>query len=127
MGKPAGDIPERGQRRTLIDAFPAAYVASGLNGTKAVLAIKPHLKPASARSEAPHILAIASVQERIRALLPSEAVEAGVIRQALARKPRKEMSWGEKHRYLETSLKLKGLLRNHDDTTSVQVGIVIER
>lgn len=112
-------------------AFPAEYIKHGLNGTRAYQAIKARQGTSITRQSA-SILASrqldkVSVQDKIRALLPSEETEAGVIRDALATKPRKDMSWGEKHRYLETSLKLKGLLKNTDDKSSVQVGIIIER
>ena len=128
MSRKLADIPRRNQRKHLLDAFPAAYVANGLNGTKAVLAIKPHLKPRSANSEAPGILAIPSIQERIRALLPSEEIEGAVIREALTTKNiKKEINWTERHKYLETSLKLKGLLNNTDNHSNVAVGIIIER
>lgn len=115
-------------RELLLEAFPAAYVEHGLNATKAYKAIKTKASYETARVEGSKALAIPSIQERIRALLPSEEVEARVINEALSTEVKREMNWSEKHKYLETSLKLKGLLKHNDsDKSSVQVGIIIER
>ena len=111
----------------LLEAFPASYVAHGLNGTRAYKALKPYVSRDTARAEAPPILALPSIQERIRALLPSEKVESKVIHDALNAEVRRDMSWGEKHKYLETSLKLKGLLQNTTQQGSTNIGIIIER
>ena len=127
MARKLSDTPQRNQRKHLLKAFPASYVKHGLNGTEAVLAIKPEMQRNSARALAPDLLAIPSIQERIRALLPSEEVEGRVIRDALTGDIQKEINWTERHKYLETSLKLKGLLNNTQDKSNVNVGIIIER
>ena len=111
----------------LQETFPAAYVQHGLNGTRAYKSLKPYVTKETARAEAPAILALPSVQERIRALLPSEEIESGVIREAITAEVEEPMTWRDKHKYLETSLKLKGLLNNNTEKPSVQVGIIIER
>ena len=111
----------------LREAFPASYVKNGLNGTKAYRELKPHVSKDTARAEAPAILALPSVQERIRALLPSEKIEARVIKQALTGDIQHEINWTERHKYLETSLKLKGLLNNTQQQGNTNIGIIIER
>ena len=127
--KPA--VKHKRNRELLEEAFPVEYIKQGLNGTRAYKAIKQRqgivMADDSARAMASQTLSKLSVQERIRALLPSEEVEAGVIRDALLSKPKHAITFGEKHKYLETSLKLKGLLKTSDDKPSVQVGIIIER
>lgn len=124
-------VKPRSNQVLLEEAFPIEYVRQGLNGTAAYTAIKKargeRITPKTAGVLASRQLAKVSVQERIRALLPSEEVEAGVIRDALLSRPKSPITYGEKHKYLETSLKLKGLLKANEDKPSVQVGIIIER
>lgn len=114
--------------KLLKEAFPVEYVKNGLNATQAYKTLKPNVTRESARALAPLILADVSVQERIRALLPSEEVESGVITEAITAEVEEPMTWRDKHKYLETSLKLKGLLNNNStDSKNVNVGIIIER
>ena len=113
--------------KLLREHFAVAYVKNGLNGTKAYRELKPNVSKDTARAEAPAILALPSVQERIRALLPSEEIEASVIRQALTGDIERTINWTERHKYLETSLKLKGLLNITAQTASTNIGIIIER
>lgn len=120
-------MKKKKSRELLEEAFPVAYVQNGLNGTKAYKQLKPQVTNGTARAEAPAILALPSVQERIRALLPSEKVESKVIRDALTAEVLEPMTHRDKHKYLETSLKLKGLLNNNTEKANVQVGIIIER
>ena len=127
MSRKLSNTPTRNQRKHLLKAFPASYVKHGLNGTEAVLEIKPHLTRASARTEAPNLLAIPDIQARIRALLPSEEVEGQVIRDALTGTIEREINWTERHKYLETSLKLKGLLSSQPQQGNTNIGIIIER
>ena len=114
-------------KQLLHNAFPAAYIESGLNGSKAYKAIKVHAKDTTARTEASKLLATPNIQERIKAMLPSEEVEGRVITQAITAEIKEDMTWKDKHKYLETSLKLKGLLKTANDKPSVQVGIIIDR
>lgn len=114
-------------RETLEQVFPVAYVANGLNGTRAYKSLKPNTTDKSAGVLASRQLEKVSVQQRILALLPSEKVEAGVIHKALTGTIHREINWTERHKYLETSLRLKGLLNNNIDKSNVNVGIIIER
>lgn len=113
-------------RELLERQFPLEYIANGLNGTRAYKAIKVNATEQTARVEASRLLAKPNIQKTILELLPSDEVESRVIKQALSTKPRKEMSWGEKHRYLETSLKLKGYLKDNSNTNNIQVNMVIK-
>ena len=111
----------------LHNAFPVAYVENGLNATRAYKAVKTKVKLSTANVEGSKLLAIPSIQDKIRSLLPSEEVEGSVIREAITAEVEEPMTWRDKHKYLETSLKLKGLLNNNTEKPSVQVGIIIER
>lgn len=73
-----------------------------------------------------HLLEKALVQTEIKALLPSDEEVAGLIKAALSAPVEGEISWGEKHKYMETSLKLKGHLRNEPNQTQINVGMVIK-
>ena len=108
-------------------AFPVAYVRNGLNATKAYKEIKKGAKDSTARTEGSALLANPDIRARIMALLPSEEIESGVIRQALTGTIEREINWTERHKYLETSLKLKGLLNNTQPQGNTSIGIIIER
>jgi len=105
--------------------FAQEYVKNGMNGTKAYKAIRPHVTNESARSTAPTLLAKASVQKGILELLPSDDVEAGVIREALsAGRKDKSIEWRDIHKFLETSLKLKGYLQDKQQKSSLNIAII---
>lgn len=118
-------------KKMLETAFPVAYVEQGLNGTRAYKSLKDtkekKVNDKVAGVMATRLLAKVSVQQRILALLPSEKVEAGVIRKALSGDITREINWTERHKYLETSLKLKGLLNNTQAQGNTNIGIIIER
>lgn len=121
-------VYQKKQREFIEKAFPAAYVANGLNGTEAYKSVKKNVKnDAVAAVASSRLLSRDNVQERILALLPSEKVEARVIRKALSAKPEDAMTWRDKHKYLETSLKLKGLLRNESQQNNVQINFSVDR
>lgn len=111
----------------LAEAFPVAYVANGLNATKAYKQIKTGAKDSTARTEGSALLAKPDIRARIMALLPNEEIEAGVIRNALTGDIERSINWTERHKYLETSLKLKGLLNNAQAQGNTNIGIIIER
>ncbi len=115
----------------LEQAFPVAYIANGLNGTRAYKSLKDtkdiKVSDKVAGVSATRLLAKDSVQDKIRALLPSEEIEAGVIRNALTGTIQREINWTERHKYLETSLKLKGLLSSQPQQGNTNIGIIIER
>lgn len=108
-------------------AFPAAYIANGLNASKAYKEIKKGAKDSTARTEGSALLAKPDIRARIMSLLPSEEIETGVIHSALTGTINREINWTERHKYLETSLKLKGLLQNTPQQGQTNIGIIIER
>lgn len=110
----------------LEQAFPTAYIQQGLNATRAYKQIKTGASYETARVEGSRILAKPAVQKRIQELLPDDSLEAGVIIRALQDKPVREISWTEKHKFLETSLKLKGYTTGGNES-SRNIGIIIER
>ena len=107
--------------------FAHEYVTNGMNGTKAYKKIRAHVTDKSAGVLAVKELAKVSVQDRIRALLPSEEIESKVIHDALTGDIQRAINWTERHKYLETSLKLKGLLSSQPSQGSTNIGIIIER
>lgn len=114
-------------RETLEQVFPSAYIAHGLNGTRAYKSLKPNITDKSAGVLASRQLEKVSVQERIRALLPSEEIESKAIHDALTGDIERPINWTERHKYLETSLKLKGLLKSTPEQGNTNIGIIIER
>lgn len=96
------------------------------NGTRSYKAItKKKMTEGTARVEACKLLTKPNVQREIRNLLPNDEVETGIIKQVLTetKKP-DEVSWSEVHRYLETSLKLKGYLSG-EDKQQTNIAVVI--
>jgi len=114
-------------REFLEKVFPVAYIQQGLNATRAYKQIKCAASYETARVEGSRILAKPAIQRRIQELLPDDGVEAGVIRDALYTKPFKGISWAEKHKFLETSLKLKGYMTAERADNDTNIGIIIER
>ena len=110
----------------LEQAFPAAYIQQGLNATRAYRQIKKGASYDTARVEGSRTLAKPAIQKRIQELLPDDSLEAGVIISALQDKPVKEINWTEKHKFLETSLKLKGYMTDRPES-GANIGIIIER
>ena len=92
--------------------FARAYIETGGNATQAYKEINPQVKYSTANVEGFKQLVKPSVQREITELLPSNEVESGVIKEALSTRTPTQIKWSEKHAYLETSLKLKGLLKD---------------
>ena len=116
------------QREFIEQAFPVEYVANGMNGTEAYKTVKKSVKnDAIAATQASRLLSRDNVQERILALLPSEKTEAKRIRDALKNKPSDPITWRDQHKFLETSLKLKGLLKGENTQNNVQINFTVDR
>lgn len=110
----------------LQEGFPAQYIKEGLNGTRAYKALKPSVKLSTARAEAPGILALPSVQKAISELLPSVEEELGIISKALSTPKPNKIDWKDTHKFVETRLKLRGLLKDKAQSTS-NIAIIIEK
>lgn len=68
------------------------------------------------------------VQREIDKLLPSEMEIKRILAEAFAAKTPGIMKWGDKHKFLETVLIMKGHLKKDDDKkTQVNIAMVIDR
>lgn len=114
-------------RAYLERAFPVEYVKNGFNGTRAYLAIRPNASTETARVEASKTLAKHNVKKAIADLLPSDRYHRDIIKKALDQEVEMPMSWGDKHKFLRTSLELKGHLVGDKGRSSVNIGLIIER
>jgi len=122
-------IKRKGERRNALAieaAFPAAYIAHGMNGTKAYKSLRPYVTDETARATAPLILAKDSVKKSIAELLPHDGVETALIREALSpeRRTKELISYKDAYKYAELSLKLKGYLDNDNKRGTVNIAIV---
>ena len=118
-------IAERSNKKNLEYAFPKAYIEQGLNGTKAYKALKPSAKESTARAESSRVLAKPNVQERILELLGDGTKESEVIKQAISAPKPKKIDWRDAHKFIETSLKLRGLLKDNAASTNTQVNLIL--
>jgi len=72
--------------------------------------------------------ATGDVKDKISDYLPSLERQAAVINEALNTPMEKEtISWADKHKFLETSLKLKGLLDKDKKEDTINIGLVIQK
>ena len=84
------------------------------------------MKLSTARAEAPGILALPSVQRGIQELLPSVEEELGIIQEALGAEKPKKIDWKDTHKFVETRLKLRGLLKEKQQS-STNIAVIIEK
>lgn len=112
-------------RAYLEQQFPVEYIRNGLNGRKAYRAIRPSASEGTAGVEASRLLTKPKVQKRLMELLPNDEVESDIISSALSSKITQPMTWKDKHKYLVTSLTLKGYLKDKPQNQT-QVNIIIE-
>ena len=106
-------------------AFPVEYVANGFNGTQAYKKIRPNTDTNVAAVQANRLLRKDKTKKSIADLLPSDEYHRDIIKKALAMKPEQAIDWNTKHKYLRTSLELKGLLGDKPHT-NVNIGLIIE-
>ena len=107
-------------------AFIIEYIKNGYNGTAAMQAVNKLLTKESASTQASRYLQKKSVQDAlIASMLPLEE-DMAIMKQALTSKRDKAISWADTHRFLETSLKLKGHLTKDtkNEGSKVNVGLV---
>ena len=68
-----------------------------------------------------------AVQNEIQSLLPADHDTASIIKEAYAAPTPAEISWSDKHKYLETVMKVKNQLgKDREGGGDVKVGVVIE-
>lgn len=123
-GQGGGLIEER--RDSLKEeVFINAYCSNGMNGTQAMLKVSPDISVSSASCMASRYLAKESVREAILArMLPLDR-DISIINQALEAKKEKAISWSDTHKFLETSLKVKGIdKKDSEPARKVNIGLV---
>lgn len=108
------------------EAFARHFVFNGLNATKAYKAISPDVTRESALVLGHRFLKRKTVQNKIMELVPDEASDLTIIKNAYNAKKPKVIAWSDLHKYLETSLKLKGKLDNPPDN-SVKIALVVHK
>ena len=117
-----GRIPETIRRHE----FARHFVEKGFNATRAYKAISPLVTEKSAGVEGSNYLADPRVQQRILELLPTDDAESKIFTEAYNAKRKRNIEWKDLHKYMETSLKLKGYLNQDQTKPSVNIGLVID-
>lgn len=110
--------PLKDKNRT--EVFADAYVKNGMNATQSYLAISPMVKETTANVEGSKYLRKPKVIKAIADRMPSDSRLANILSDALNEKPKQDIDWSTKHKYLTTALKLKGYL---SDTHNTQVNV----
>ncbi|TSC76703.1 MAG: hypothetical protein G01um101429_1148 [Parcubacteria group bacterium Gr01-1014_29] len=108
-------------------AFARAYVKNKGNGTQAAVEAYNPRNRDTAHAIASENLRKPAVMREIERLLPGDEVEARLIHRAFSAKLPDDIRWSELHGYIETSLKLKGLLQNKPGNEAVNVALVIRK
>lgn len=114
-------------REHIEKAFPVEYVKSGFNGTRAYRAIRSNATAGTAAVESSNLLRKPNIKKAIAELLPSDRYHRDIIKKALDTEPSEPPTWSDKHKYLRTSLELKGLIGDSTKNTNVNIGLIIER
>lgn len=115
----------RSNRKNFERAFPKEYIANGLNAKRAYKALKGSVTDGTAEVGGSRMLSKPSVQKSIQELLRPVERDIELIHEALEAETPKAMEWRDKHKFIETSLKLRGLLQNNTPNTNVQVNMVL--
>lgn len=118
---------QRISRKALEKAFPRAYIENNFNGTKAYLALKPHVKPITATIEASNTLSKPNVQQALEALLEPLERPVSIISEAMRAARPDKIEWKDVHKFIETDLKLRGLLANKEgNKQNINVALLIK-
>lgn len=107
--------------------FAHEFINNGLNATQAYKTIKKTKTLRVANVLGSRMLSKVDVQQTILDMLPSDDVEAGIIKEAMSAQREANISWKDLRGYTELSLKLKGHLGSDSNKPSVNVGIVINQ
>ena len=103
--------------------FAQNYVKNGLNGNAAYKAVRPNSTTQNAHVQSSRMLNRESVISKIRALLPLDVEDMEVIRSAYLAKRSENINWSELHKYVSTSLQLKGYLDKEGNKLQQQVNV----
>lgn len=107
-----------------LSAFVQAYVSNGFNGRRAALAVSPNITDKAADSYAARVIQKPEVKQAIlEASLPLDA-DIAIIKQALKAKKEKSIKWSDVHKFVDTSLRLKGLNGKTEEGNKVNIGLV---
>jgi len=108
-----------------IKLFCNEYVNNGMNGTQAYISIYKNKNVSTAKVSASRMLSNPNIREYIVGLLPKDDLkEQDLIYKAFNSEKPKNISWRDIHKFVRTSLELKGKL-NKDKNTDVKIGLVI--
>lgn len=114
------------QRKYRTKKFAKTFIETNGNATQSYKAISPNTTDLSARVNAHRMLTRDNTQQEIRKLLPKDDDETNIIKDAYSTARADKISWSELHTYLETSLKLKGYLKDKEQGNT-NIAIVIEK
>lgn len=120
--KPASII----KRKTLEALFPAKYIENGLNGTKTYQAIRPNTPANSAKTEASLILRKPNVQEALQELLAENNLTVNETMKIHHRNLIQNKNLHVSQTAVQDVYKLSGLLNNRDNSTQVNIAMVIK-
>ena len=116
----------RANRKHLEEIFPAKYIESGLNGTKAYQSIRPHSPNNSARVEASRILAKPNVKDALHALM----ADSGLSLKETMAVHKRNLIQDEDLRVSQTAVqdvyKISGLMNNRDTQPTVNIALFIK-
>ena|SRR3990167_20391 len=117
------------KKTSILDkAFAQEYVKNGMNGRKAYRALRPNTTEGSATVQATRMLQRPNVIDNIKALLPSDDVESSLINTVLTKtKQPEEADWNVVHKFMKTSLELKGYLNTQSKQSQVNVAFIVNK
>lgn len=114
-------------RKLLEEHFPAAYIAAGLNATKAYKTLKKPATYMTARVEGSKLLANPRIQEKIRELLADQGLTAERVIAIHKRNLEQSRNLSVSQTAVQDAYKLYGAFPKGDDKPQVQIGLIIER
>lgn len=108
--------------------FVAEYMQNGNNAQRAYKSISPLVSDKVANVKGSQMVARDSVKKKIEEYLPSDYILASEIHSAIVSKPKKAITWNDKHNFITTALKLKGYINNSNKgNTDIKIGLVINK
>ena len=115
------------KRKYRAKKFAKAFIETNGNATQSYKVISPLVSNPVASELGHRQLRKVETQREITKLLPKDNEDTAIIKQAYATYKKKEISWSELHAYLETSLKLKGYLKDKQESGTSNIAIIINK
>lgn len=106
--------------------FVDELLNNGLNKKEAYKKVYPNTLDKTASIKSTTMFNEPSVQSKLQKLLPTEEQDIKILRAALEAETPTTMSWKDKWKYLEMSLKLKGYL-DDKPRNDIKIGLVVQR